>query len=293
MLTTSSTIGLANLVSPRNKPRLAMVTSILMVCGFGLGPLVGGIMGQWAPYPLVTTYLPTLLLCSLALLVFATLQWPPGAALPERKPLGWRDALPRLTWPERSASFAFILTSCLAFLAFAIFGLYASLSPLFLDRLVPWHGPVVSGSAIAVILFGSGFTQIFCGRLSTHWCGFFGLLVLALSNVMLVVNLWAGSATVFALGVALTAIGHGMSQLAGLSMVNRIATAQTRAGLFSSYLVIGYIGSMVPMLAMGWIADHWGMAAALRIFCAGAILIALVVAVLFQRHPRMRPILEN
>src|SRR5690606_10990057 len=119
--------------------------------------------------------------------------------------------------------------------------------PLFLDRLVPWHGPVVSGSAIAVILFGSGFTQIFCGRLSTHWCGFFGLLVLALSNVMLVVNLWAGSATVFALGVALTAIGHGMSQLAGLSMVNRIATAQTRAGLFSSYLVIGYIGSMVPM----------------------------------------------
>lgn len=57
--------------------------------------------------------------------------------------------------------------------------------------------------------------------------------------------------------MALTAIGHGLSQLAGMNMVGRIATPDTRAGLFSSYLVIGYIGSMVPMMGIGWIADHW------------------------------------
>lgn len=285
LLTTSATLGLARLVPAHRKPRLAMITSIVMVFGFGLGPLVGGLFGQWVPHPLITTYLPTLVLCSLALAIFLRLEVPDDAG----QPFQWRDALPRLTWPAPSASFAFILTSCLAFLAFASFGLYASLSPLFLDQLVPWHGPVVSGTAIAAILFGSAFTQILSGRLSTHWGGSLGLVALGVSNLLLMANLWAGSASLFALGVALTAIGHGLSQLAGMNMVGRIATPDTRAGLFSSYLVIGYIGSMVPMMGIGWIADHWGMSAALCTFCTFATLIAVTVAVLFQRHPLMQP----
>lgn len=288
LLTTSSTLGLARLVSPRHKSRLGMITSIVMVSGFGLGPLVGGLFGQWVPHPLITTYLPTLLLCGLALVIFLRLELPDEAGTRFQ----WREALPKLTWPAADASFAFILTSCLAFLAFASFGLYASLSPLFLDHLVPWHGPVVSGTAIAAILFGSAFTQILSGRLPTHWGGSLGLVGLGASNLLLMANLWVGSATLFAVGVALTAIGHGLSQLAGMNMVNRIATPDTRAGLFSSYLVIGYIGSMVPMMGIGWIADHWGMSTALCTFCTAALLIAVGVAVLFQRHPLMQPLTE-
>ena len=75
-------------------------------------------------------------------------------------------------------------------------------------------------------------------------------------------------------------------------MVNRIATPETRSGLFSSYLVIGYIGSMVPMLGIGWIADHWGMTVALYTFGVLSLLIALTVAVLFQRHPLTQPLQE-
>ncbi len=47
-----------------------------------------------------------------------------------------------------------------------------------------------------------------------------------------------------------------------MGMINRIATPTNRSGLLSTYLVIGYIGSMLPMMAIGWIADHWGMNAA-------------------------------
>lgn len=290
LLTTSATLGLARVSPVTSAPRLAMITSIVLVFGFGLGPLVGGLLGQWAPYPMVTTYLPTLILCSLALVIFTRLRLPTSASAGNGKPLHWRDVLPKLTWPARQASFAFILTSCLAFLAFASFGLYASLSPLFLDRLVPWHGPVVSGTAIAAILFGSAFTQLLCGRLSTHWCGSLGLLALGLSSLLLMINLWLSSPILFALGVTFTAIGYGMSQLVGMNMVSRIATADTRAGLFSSYLVIGYIGSMVPMMGIGWIADHWGMNTALTTFGSLSALIAMTVAVLFQRHPLMQPL---
>lgn len=287
VITTSATLGMARRVSARLRPKLSMITGITMAFGFGLGPLVGGVMGQWAPLPLITAYIPPLLLCLLAFVVLLRLPLEiEGTAA--RPVFRWRDVAPKLMWPEASASFAFMLTTCLAFLPFAVFGLYASLAPLFLDQLIPWHGPLVSGLAITVILFGSALTQIICARIAMHWCGFWGLLALVTSNLLLLVNVWHSSALVFGAGVFLTAVGHGMCQLSGIGMVGRIATADTRAGLFSSYLVVGYVGTMVPILGMGWIADHWSMEAALITFCISVIAIAGVVAVLFQRHPRMR-----
>lgn len=288
MLTTSATLGLSLLSRPGQMQRVAMVTGFLMALGFGLGPLVGGIMGQWVPYPLVTTYIPTLVLGALGMYALTRLELPESAQPQHTQPLRWADVLPKLTWPQSSDSLAFVLTSALPFLAFGVFGLYASMSPLFLDKLVPWHGPFVSGTAIAVILLASACVQIMAGRLPTHWCGAGGLIGLALSNGLLMTNLWAGSAILFALGVALTAVGHGMSMLAGMSMINRIAQPGNRSGLLSTYLVIGYIGSMVPMMAIGWIADHWGMNVAVSTFCVFVMLLASVVAVFFQRHPRMR-----
>ncbi|MBS7779897.1 MFS transporter [Acidovorax sp. CCYZU-2555] len=291
MVTTSATLGLAKLSPPGNVQRVAMMSGFLIALGFGVGPLVGGVVGQWAPYPLVTTYVPTLVLAALGMLALAKLELPANASPKDQQPLQWSDVLPKLTWPTGEASKAFALTSSLPFLAFGVFGLYASMSPLFLDKLVPWHGPAVSGTAIALILLMSACTQILAGRMPTHWCGALGLVSLALSNALLMINLWAGSATLFALGVLFTAAGHGMSMLAGMSMVNRIATPANRSGLLSTYLVIGYVGSMVPMLGIGWIADNWGMDVAVRTFCAIVIVLGSTAAVFFQRHPRMQPAL--
>ncbi len=288
MITTSATSGLSALSGPGQMRRVAMLTGVLIAFGFGLGPLLGGIMGQWAPYPLASTYLPTLILLSLAMYALSRLQLPEGLHGTAGRTFHWRDSLPKLTWTERSASMAFLLTCALPFLAFGVFGLYASMSPLFLDKLVPWHGPVVSGTAISVILLTSAFVQVLSARLPTHWCGAAGLIGLALSNAILMWNMRAGSAALFGLGVLLTAIGHGMSMLAGMSMINRIATSGNRSGLLSTYLVTGYIGSMVPMMGIGWIADHWGMNAAVDIFCTLVIALGTVVAALFLRHPQMR-----
>ena len=288
LITTSATQGLAVLARPGMVHRVAMMTGFLLAFGFGLGPLVGGIMGQWAPYPLVTTYIPTMILGVLGLWVLTRLSVPDSAKPKNSEALRLADALPKLTWPQRNVSSAFVLTCALPFLAFGVFGLYASMSPLFLDKLVPWHGPVVSGTAIAVILFASAAVQVMAGRMPTHWCGFAGVLCLALSNALLMLNLWVSSAPLFFFGVAFTAVGHGMSMLAGMAMLNRIATPHNRSGLLSTYLVIGYIGSMLPMMAIGWIADHWGMMVAVSSFCSMVVVAGTAVGVLFQRHPHIR-----
>src|SRR5690606_36397134 len=122
-----------------------------------------------------------------------------------------------------------------------------------------------------------------------HWCGAIGTIALVLSDAILILNLSAGSGILFALGVFFTAMGHGMSMLAGMSMITRLAGPANRSGLLSTYLVAGYIGSMIPMMGIGWIVDHWGIETAIYSFCTMVIAIGVPVAVLFQRHPRIRP----
>jgi MFS family permease len=291
MVTTSAALGLSKLSSAGNAQRVAMMTGFLMALGFGLGPLMGGITGQWAPLPLVTTYIPTLVLVAVALFALHRLPLPH-----EPRPHGAlraADLMPRLTWPGRASSSAFVLTCGLPFLTFCVFGLYASMAPLFLDKLLPWHGPIVSGGAIAIILIISAISQMLAGRMPTHWCGFLGLVGLALSNALLMANLWLGSASLFTLGVLFAAQGHGMSLLAGMSMVGRLASPANHGGLFSTYLVGGYLGAMVPIMAVGMIADHWGMEAAICAFGAVVIVLGLALALFFLRHPRVRGSFES
>jgi len=283
----SAASGLSKLARPENLQRTATVNGFLMAFGFGIGPLVGGIIGQWAPAPLVSAYVPTLILGVLGLIALSRLESPEDATHHHVEPFQCRNFLPKLTWPASDVSKSFVLTCCLAFLAFAVFGLYASMTPLILDKLVPWHGPAVSGIAIAVILLGSAVIQIMVGRMPTQWCGFFGLCGLAASNAVLMGNLRVGSALLFALGVLLTAIGHAMTMVASMSVVNRLANPGNQSGLMSTYMVIGYVGSMMPVMGMCWIADRWGLEMAVRMFCTAVIVIGLPAGVLFQRDTRM------
>lgn len=287
LIVTSASVGLVQISRDGASQRISTLTSFLLAFGFGLGPLTGGVIGQWFADPLRTAYVPSLGLGVLAVyallrLDFVTPGAGPGVAL------GWRTFIPRLAWTRRSDSHAFMLTCACPFFAFGVFGLYASMAPLFLKKMLPWHGPVVSGTSIGVILLTSAMVQLACARLPLRWGGLLGLLAVVLSNAMLVLNFSLGSALVFIVGVCAAAAGHGLCLLAGISMVNRIASPSERSGLISTYLVCGYVGSIVPLLGVGWIADHYGLPVAVTSLGLGVMIIATPLAGRFFLHPRMR-----
>ena len=68
--------------------------------------------------------------------------------------------------------------------------------------MIPWHGPVVSGSVIAIILLLSAGVQLLAARLAVHRCGALGMLLLVASNALLILNLQMASTQLFVLGVA-------------------------------------------------------------------------------------------
>jgi MFS family permease len=286
MITTSAALGFMQIAPPEKRQRMAMLSSTLIAFGFGVGPLMGGILGHWAPRPLVTTYLPTLALALLGIVGLRKIPAPEHGDMPPKHRLRWNDIVPKLTWPSAAESSVFVLTCALPFVAFGVFGLYASMLPLFLDKMVPWNGPMVSGTAVALTLFASAAFQLMARHVPVRWCGFAGLVALAASNALLLANLLVGSSVLFFTGVVVTALGHALSMLSGMTMINRIATAHNRSGLMATYLVVGYFGSMVPMLGIGWIADRWGMNAALVCFCGSVVVVGAVASVLFKAHPR-------
>ena len=287
LIVTSASVGLMRLSREGAAQRVSMITSFLLAFGFGLGPITGGIIGQWLPYPLVSTYVPTLILGVVA--VYALMRVEVGG-LDKQAParLQWRAFLPRLAWSSRRDSLAFALTCACPYFAFGVFGIYASMAPLFLDQMVPWHGPIVSGMAIGVILLASALVQLVSARMSMRWCGLFGLLAVVLSNLMLIVNFKLGLSSLFIIGVSAAAVGHGMCLLAGISMVNRIATPTERSGLISTYLVCGYVGAIVPLVAAGWIADQYGLPTAITVLGLCVVATAAPLSAVYFMHRRMR-----
>lgn len=282
MITTSASIGLTQLNNRGDLQHAAAITSLTIAFGFGLGPILGGLMAQWAPHPLLTAYLPPLVLGVLAIVALGQVgrQIPRPAADAASPAASW---LPQITLPAAPLRHRYLLASMCAFLAFGMFSLFASLAPSFMATMVPWHGPAVSGLALGLILLLSAGFQFLARSMTSRWCALAGLSALGISLLVLLLNTWLNSSLLFVLSVLGTALGHGLCNIGGMSLVNRVADDRNRSGLIATYLVIGYIGSMLPIMVLGWMADHLSLATALPLYCgAMSALIAWVLWSIFR-----------
>jgi MFS family permease len=294
MITTSASLGLTQLNTSGDTQRAAATTSLTIAFGFGLGPIVGGLVAQWAPYPLRSAYVPSLLLSALAIYSLFKVQMP--AHLQPASPstrFRLRQLMPRLTFPERAALRRYGLASMGAFCGFGMFSLFASLAPSFMQSMLPWHGPAISGPSIGLILLLSAASQFVAKGFATRKILITGYAALALCNLLLMVNVFASSALLFVLCLLSAALGHGLCNLGGISVVNRVARADHRAGLLATYLVIGYVGTILPILGVGWLSDQVGLSRALLAFCAVFALLAAALAVATWRTPASAPGSKN
>ncbi len=271
MITTSASVGMSQLNKAGDLKRAAVITTFAMTLGFGLGPLVGGLIAQWAPKPLFSAYIPSLLLGIIAIYALFSIKIPhlhPSIADTQSRKRRLTQWLPRITMPPRALSRPFWIGSMGAFSAFGMFSLYASLAPSFMQDILAWHGPAASGVSIAAILFLSSTFQLAARRVPNKTSAVAGYAGLVLSNLLLIATTYTGSIWLFMLSAFTTALGHGLANLSGMSLVNKVATPASRAGLLSSYMIVGYLGTIVPILGMGWLTDLLGLAYAIMIFCA-------------------------
>lgn len=274
MISTSAMLGISHVLPAEHKTKAAQIASLVSVAGFGSGPFISGWIAQLLPHPLITPYITVLIPSFIVLIGLHTV------TQKTQKKRGRPSFKPKLETPTEPAfKSLFLIISLTSFVAFGMFSLYGSLAPSFLKEMIPWHGPAVSGTAIASVLFISGLTQFMLRSLSLHMTLYLGLLLLLLACLALGFTMSTRSSLLFVIADILTGIAHGASLLAAFGLVAKITTPENRGPIFSSHLFVGYLGTILPIVSVGLLADAFGLITAVIIFCIS--MAALVVGLLF------------
>lgn len=258
-------VWVQELSPPELGPRRA---TLALSAGFGLGPLVSGVVAEFAPAPLVLPYLVHATVMALGLLavrpVPETVVLATGAATTSavttsatpRPGLGSRELLMLLRLvPSAPWAFGFPTISMV-------------ILPVLLRPLV--SRPIVySASLAAVTLFTGVLVQPLTSRLGRRgeWVGL-GLGVLGIALGAQAVRL-ASPWLVYAVA-PLVGAGYGLVMTTGLRHVSERSPTATRGTAVGIYYVLTYVGFALPFLH-AVVADRFGDASTLYLVAALAL----------------------
>ncbi len=252
--------------------------AVAMTIGFAVGPLVSGLLAQWAADPRVVPYLPHLVLM---LAVLAVVVGAPetvarggggtiGRALPSlRQPRFYRVVAPMAPWVFAAPAVAFALLPSVVGAAHATDG-------------VALTAVVAMAAALAGV-----FIQPVARRLDVHAAGnraaTLGLAVIGVGLVLGAVTAHAQHPWLLIPNSIVLGIGYGLCLVAGLVEVQRLAHPEALAGLTAIYYVLTYLGFAVPFLLA--LAVHLTGYPTLLLITAGLALLTALWVSLQGRRP--------
>jgi MFS family permease len=240
-------------------PAIARRAVIAMTTGFAIGPLVAGLLAQWAPGPTVVPYLPHIAFMAVVLVLVRR--------APETVPTGPRRPLRLAPWVFAAPAVAFALLPSVTGAGHAA------------------NGIALSAAVTALTALSGVLIQPLARRLDAHGrsnrAATAGLLVLAGALVLGAVTaqdqqVWLLIPCAIVFGCA-----YGLCLVAGLVEVQRIAGPHALGGLTAAYYMLAYLGFAVPSLLV--LAAHL---ASYAILLATTAALALGTAVLVTWQAR-------
>jgi len=242
--------------------RSGIVATIANVGGLALGPLIAGVLAQYAPDGLTLPYVILLLALVASIIVVA---WSPEGRQPVHPRPRYRPQ--RLRVPAHARS-QFIAATTGAFLVFAVFGLFTGLAGRLLAG--PLHHPSAALTGLAIFVnFGSG---VLVQSTTTHWPAqrliAAGLLPTLAGLIILVASAWTSPASLalFLIGAAVVGAGGGAILRGSLNLVVSSAAPADRAGALATYFTAGYVGVTLPVIGLGIALQYVSPRVALLIF---------------------------
>ncbi|MFB7102111.1 MULTISPECIES: MFS transporter [Streptomyces] len=284
LFTGAATAYVMELAPPGGTARATLVATAANMGGLGCGPLLAGLLAEYAPDPLLLPFAVHLALVAVAALV---LQWLPETVA-ERRPLSAvRPRKPALPARVRAV---FVPAAVASFAGFALFGVFTSVSPAFLARYLHVDNHAVSGIVVALAFFASTGGQVAAGRVGPSRSLPLGCAVLFAGLVLLAVALATDLLVFIVLAALVGGTGQGLAFRAALSAVAAASPPDQRAAVISSLFVVAYIGISIPVIGVGLLADPLGLEGAGLVFIACMlVLVASAGAYLLRRARAAAP----
>jgi MFS family permease len=234
--------------------------------GLGLGPGIGGVLAQYAPYPLQLPFEVHLVALAVAAVIVI--------ALPETiTQRAWRPLTLSLGVPaaERAVFWRLLVPSAMLFSLFDAVAL--SLIPVFIVRKLEITNYAIVGAAGFLVLVSGAVSQLLLPRLPPRPAISWGLAVAAVASVGVVAGSPTNSVPLVLASVAVTGAACGLVFKGGIDLCTQIAPPADRGKLISSYYVACYLGGFsVPLILLGLLADLVGLTQALAVLSVASAL---------------------
>ncbi|HEX5509400.1 MAG TPA: MFS transporter [Pseudolabrys sp.] len=270
---TACTAWIAELPPKEERPKAALFSTGANLLGLALGPLLAGLIAQYAILPLRLPYIIYLA----GLIVPALAVWTLHETVREPKPLDEVSLWPRIGVPNEILA-PFIAPAVTAFAAFALMGFYSALIPTLLKESLHIGNHAVGG-AVTFFMFVCGVAAIASsGVLSSRAAMFTGLGLLIPAVALLVLAQQFGSMPLLLAASAIGGASGALGYRGSLAVINEIAPQDRRAEIVATYLICCYIGVSVPVIGIGVITGPLGAKIADMIF-AGALCVLAVIAI--------------
>lgn len=263
------------------RSRAAAVATVANIGGLGTGPLLAGLLVEYAPQPLHLSFVVHIVLAAVA-----------GIAVlivPETSQRTGSIGMQRLSVPEEVRS-VFVVAALAAFAGFAVTGLFTAVAPSFLANVVGVDNHAVAGLIACSIFAASAIAQIAAGSISPQRAVAIGCAILVAGMVILAVALHFSSLTGLIAAAIVSGIGQGISFSRGLAAVAERTPAERRAEVSSTYFVVAYVAISLPVVGEGLAAQEWGLRTAGVGFAAAVgVLSALCLAAILVQERRAVP----
>jgi len=264
IFTGTATAAVIEAAPEKWRTRAAAVATVANMGGLGIGPLLAGLLVQYAPAPLHLSFIVHIVLALLA-----------GAAVlvvPETSQRAGNIGVQRLSVPAEVRA-VFVVASLAAFAGFAVTGLFAAVAPSFVSQVVGIDNHAVAGLIAGSIFFASAVAQIAARNINPQRAVAIGCAVLVAGMMILAVALRLSSLIGLVAASMVAGIGQGISFSRGLAAVAERTPADRRAEVSSTYFVVAYVAISLPVVGEGVAAQHWGLQTA-------GVSFAVVVAIL-------------
>ncbi|MHA7916703.1 MFS transporter [Alloalcanivorax xenomutans] len=246
-----------------HKRRAALLASIAMVLGAGLGPLLAGGLAQTLTQPVVPIFIIEALVLLSALIVAWGL---PARSTKVNSPLRLR--LPQVPISNRLHVLSGIATFGPGITATSF---VLALGPSLLSRLLDVRSPLLAGGMACAMFFSAVGVQFLARQWPVTRLFIISATATVLSMASLALAIYTLLVPALVASALLAGVGQGLGQLGGLTLIGLHVPDSYRAQANAMLNIGGYIPAALLPVATGYLIDAVGLA-------AGAASFAIILA---------------
>jgi MFS family permease len=278
LLSGAATVTVMEVASARNARAAGFAATAANMGGLGCGPLLAGLLAQFAPAPLHLVFVVDLCLLAVACLLL----WRLPETVAERHRPGFRPQ--GLAVPAEVRG-VFAPAALAGFAGFALLGLFTAVAPGFMAQTLGVHNLAVEGAVVFSVFIASVAGQALTDRIGARRALPGGSFVLVSGLLLVAASLWWESTPALVVGALCGGLGQGLSFRAAVAVVGSAAPAEHRGGTVSSFFVICYLGISLPVVGVGALSLATGLRDAGLVFTACVVLLAVCVGLYVARRP--------